>query len=82
MPKPTRGRIVAYHANPGERIAGSGDGPLVGIIVHVHSADLVNLAVFDANGNLVPGGRTSVLFVQGEPPKRDRYWCTWPERSG
>lgn len=43
-------------------------GPLAAIITHVHGPNMVNLAVFDANG--VASGRTSVHFVQSHerPP--------------
>ncbi len=67
--KPTVGRVVLFH---------SVDGPThAAIIAYVHSATLVNLAVFDQNG--VPYNRTSVTLIQrAETPPEFSMWCEWP----
>lgn len=62
--KPTKGRIVFFHAADGE--------PLAAIIVKVWNDTCVNLAVIDESGTL--SARTSV--VQGDEPGK---W-NWPPR--
>jgi hypothetical protein len=55
----------------------SGKQPLAALVTYVHSDTMVNLAVFDANGN--GHGRTSVKLVQdgGNPRSVDESYCEW-----
>jgi hypothetical protein len=65
---PTVGRVVWF--TPSRRralCAIDGQKPLAAIVAHVFSESLVNLAVFDSNGQ--PHSRTSVPLVQGDKPK-------------
>lgn len=64
MIKPTIGRVVHFHPHPGEAIAFS-DQPLAALVTYVHSDTMVNVVVFDSNGN--PHPRTSVRLQQDEP---------------
>jgi hypothetical protein len=83
---PTVGRIVLFTPS---RLTGDGrfahiDGgkPLAAIVAHVFNDGLVNLAVFDSNGQ--PHSRTSVPLVQeGEPKPEHGYSASGcPTRSG
>ena len=57
------------------RISTAG-GPLAAIVAHVFNDALVNLAVFDSNGQ--PHSRTSVPLVQeGEDKPEHGYFCSW-----
>jgi hypothetical protein len=77
---PTVGRVLWFSPS---RLTGDGrfahiDGgkPLAAIIAHVFGDALVNLAVFDSNGQ--PHSRTSVPLVQeGEPKPEHGYFCSW-----
>jgi hypothetical protein len=77
---PTVGRVVWFTPS---RLAGDGrfahiDGrkPLAAIVAHVFNDALVNLAVFDSNGQ--PHSRTSVPLVQeGEAKPEHGYFCEW-----
>jgi hypothetical protein len=77
---PTIGRVVLFTPS---RLTGDGrfahiDGrkPLAAIVAHVFSDALVNLAVFDSNGQ--PHSRTSVPLVQaGEDKPEHGYFCEW-----
>jgi hypothetical protein len=77
---PTVGRVVWFTPS---RLTGDGrfahiDGrkPLAAIVAHVFNDALVNLAVFDSNGQ--PHSRTSVKLVQaGEDKPEHGYFCEW-----
>ncbi|MET3514348.1 hypothetical protein ABIC63_002120 [Pseudacidovorax sp. 1753] len=84
---PTVGRVVWYYPDP--RSGESGfqppfkGAPLAAIIACVHSATMVNLTVFDANG--APHSRTSVELVHDESELSNdlRPFCTWmPYQKG
>jgi hypothetical protein len=78
--KPSVGRVVWYY--PPTNSAESGfarpdDGaPLAAVIARVWSDTLLNLTVFDANGD--PHSRTSVLLVQEDQATPEhRGHCEW-----
>ena len=72
---PTVGRTVYYRPVQNEFPASNG-GIQPAIITEVWNKGCVNLAVFDANGNL--HNRTSVKFVQdGEEPGQDGGYAHW-----
>jgi hypothetical protein len=73
---PTLGRVALFHPNVADTIP-SQDGACAAIIVYVHGDRMVNLIVFDANGQ--PVGRSSVPLVQPEdPPVADgSSYCNW-----
>jgi hypothetical protein len=71
MIKPTVGRVVWYwplNAEPQGQ-------PQAALIAWVHSDTLVNLAVFDPNGNGY--SRTSVLLYQGDGERPTGEICEW-----
>lgn len=73
--RPTVGRVVLFHQGTAGVFPGS-DEPRAAVVAHVHTPDLVNLCVFDANGS--PHSRTSVPLVQeGETPPANGYYCEW-----
>lgn len=79
MIQPTVGRIVHYHAY-GDKPQLPGLEPLAAIVTWVHSDRMVNLVVFDANGE--PHARTSVTLVQPEDevpevPDENLSYATW-----
>jgi hypothetical protein len=77
---PTVGRVVWFTPS---RLTGDGrfahiDGrkPLAAIVAHIFNDALVNLAVFDSNGQ--SHSRTSVPLVQeGEAKPEHGYFCSW-----
>jgi len=74
MMKPKIGRVVLFTPSSDDEI---GPGPLSALICHVWSDAMVNLAVFDRNGN--PHSRTSVTLLQpDDPPQGWGYYCRWP----
>ncbi len=75
MIKPTVGRVVWYRPAEGNLLDFSQGQPLAAIIAHVHSDTLVNLAIFDANGQL--WNRTSVVLVQEGDPVPTSSYCEW-----
>ena len=78
MIKPTVGRVVWYVGGSTDRIAQGGQVNAA-IVAYVHSDEMVNLAVFDANG--VAHSRTSVHLV--EDGAREGAYCTWmPYQKG
>lgn len=71
---PEVGRTLHYYPAASESMAGA-PGPLAAKIVHVHSDSMVNLVVFDSNGNA--HGKTSVYMCQpGEGPRSGSF-CAW-----
>lgn len=86
MIKPTVGRVVWY--TPSKNAEGryqfpclTGQ-PLAAIIACVHSDIMVNLVVFDANGD--SHGVCSVDLIQDGQPKPDNgFYCEWmPYQKG
>lgn len=61
---PTVGRVVHFHPHPAESIAFS-DQPLAALVTYVHSDTMVNVVVFDSNGN--PHPKTSIRLQQDDP---------------
>lgn len=74
MIKPTVGRVVIFNQGTAGVFPGS-ESPRAAIIAHVQSDRLVNLAVFDANGNSL--SRTSVTLVQDGDTAPAYMHCTW-----
>lgn len=73
---PTPGRIVWYYPGPHDGILRGPDEPLAAIVVKVWGDRMVNLAVFDSNGNLHQ--RPSVALVQeGDEKPEGGAYCTW-----
>lgn len=70
MIEPTVGRVVWYR--PGGSMK---DQPCAAMVTYVHSPRLVNLIVFDPNGNPVP--RTSITMRQEEDPVPQGFFCEW-----
>lgn len=72
---PTIGRVVWYFDDE------LTPEPRAGIVAFVHSPSLVNLAVFNANGENI--GRTSVPLVQDGDPHPAGHRCEWmPYQKG
>ena len=76
----TVGRVVCFTPSrlTGDRRFAHIDGlkSLAAIVAHVFKDALVNLAVFDSNGQ--PHSRTSVPLVQeGEDKPEHGYLCSW-----
>jgi len=71
MIKPTIGRVVwfwPHGLNPGTQ-------PQAALIAYVHSDTMVNLAVFDPEGEA--HSRTSVWLYQGAGEIPDGAYCEW-----
>jgi len=64
MISPTPGRVVWYMPGAERAALGGGDDVLAAIVAYVHTDRLVNLAVFDVNGNV--HSRTSVKLLQDD----------------
>jgi len=79
MITPTVGRVVLFHPCVADADMTRGeeeDAPLAAIITRVWSDELVNLAVFDANG--ISHGRTSVKLRQSdEDDTGDGSYAEW-----
>lgn len=84
MISPSLGRIVWYtpckHGVSG--LATESDGRCAAIVVKVWSDRLVNLTVFDANGN--SHAKTSVKLLQSDDESHaDGHFCEWmPYQKG
>ena len=79
--KPTVGRVVHFYAPIADIIHASGPGPFAAVIAYVHSDSMVNLAVFDSNGNAC--SRTSVTLVQEGDARPAGMFCEWmPYQKG
>lgn len=72
--KPEVGRTLYYYPHASERLSGS-PGPLAAKVVHVHSDALVNLVVWDSNGNAHP--KTSVTLVQPNNENPASAYAAW-----
>jgi len=71
MIKPTIGRVVWYWPGANK----DSEQPWAALIAHVHSDSMVNLAVFDANGNA--SSMSSVPLYQGEGERPSGSHCQW-----
>lgn len=79
MIKPTIGRVVWFWENNPNQPAQS--QPHAALVAYVHSDTMVNLAVFDAGGNLFPRG--SVPLRQDDDPAPAGMYCEWmPYQKG
>lgn len=67
---PTVGRILHYFSNPGAL-------PKAAIVVHVWSETMVNLTVFDQDGQPMP--KTGVQLLSSAPVAGP--FCAWPPRA-
>lgn len=79
---PTVGRVVWFHPYKGDKIDFSTQ-PLAALVTYVHSDTMVNLVVFDSNGN--SHSRTSVYLMQsnGLAPCEGDMYCEWmPYQKG
>lgn len=79
MIEPFINRMVLFVPHHNDSMERNDNGVCAAIVVKVHHARLVNLAVLDANGNHHP--RTSVVLVQpGEdvPNSHYCYWASYP----
>lgn len=77
MITPTVGRIVWYHPKEGDPGYDGSNVPLAAVVCFVHSAIMVNLAIFDRNGHRY--ARTSVTLWQGLPGEGPQYgYAEWP----
>lgn len=76
MITPTNGRVVLFTPpTEGPGMAYNGQ-PLAATVTHVWNDHMVNLSVFDANGEQY--SRTSVPLIQDEEPKPTQgYYCEW-----
>ena len=70
--KPSVNRLVQYRDDAFPRDGEEPENWIAAMIVHVHSDTMVNLALWDANGN--PSARTSVDLGTDEGKWR------WPPR--
>lgn len=77
MIKPTVGRVVLFTPASSDPLSRSADQRLAAIITYVWSDTMVNLAVFDANGN--HHAKTSVYLVQDGSERPSGYFCEWME---
>src|SRR5258708_4391106 len=79
MIEATVGRCVHYFPHVSEscrHFSLRPGAPLAAMIAYVHSDTLVNLVVFDANGNT--NGRTSITLLQGDEPLHAAMgYCAW-----
>lgn len=86
MISPTPGRIVWFHPtnSPHDRLGMFGTGePLAAIVARVWSDTMVNLAVFDPNGEA--HSRTSIYLKQdgGREPSPGEPYAEWmPYQKG
>lgn len=83
MIKPTIGRIVWFQPGHGCPARQDGSQPLAALVVCVMADDLVNLAVFDADGHHY--AIRDVELWQDEPNPRPfgRNFCEWmPYQKG
>jgi hypothetical protein len=73
--KPTVGRVVWFHQGTAGIFPGS-EGTCAAVVAFVHGERMVNLAVFDADGNA--HARTSVPLVQeGDAVPASGFYCEW-----
>lgn len=76
--KPSVGRVVHFFPKEDSWAFGfyvRGGKPHAAIVTAVHSDTMVNLSVFDHNGNQF--SRTSVELLQEENPDKGYDYCAW-----
>ena len=83
MIKPSVGRVVWF--KPGawdaKNLAFNDDQPLAALVTYVWNDRLVNLVVFDANGQ--GQGRTSVPLIQDDDVVPEGFYAQWmPYQKG
>jgi len=80
--QPTLGRIVWFTPSQHDKLVTENDGHCAAIVTKVWNERMVNLTVFDANGNSLP--RTSVPLIQEGDIKPDGCcYCEWmPYQKG
>ena len=80
MQTPTVGRVLLYRPLTSVPTL-PGTQPLAAIVTYVWSNTLVNLAVFNADGNC--SGQTSVMLIAPNEPKPENGgYCFWPVFQG
>jgi hypothetical protein len=73
--KPTVGRVVWFWEDSAQK------QPLASMVCYVHNDTMVNLVVFDVNGN--SQSKTSVYLYQGDTDRPSRYFAEWmPYQQG
>lgn len=80
MIQPTPGRVVWFTPSKGQQASDFGyddrDKPLAAIVTYVWNDRIVNLAVFDQNGN--QHSKTSVGLLQDNDPRPENgHYCEW-----
>lgn len=75
--KPTVGRVVLFTPAKGDTNVAMDGGPCAALVTKVWNDRMVNLAVFDANGQHF--AKTSVTLVQEGDRKPDGYFAEWME---
>ena len=68
---PSVGRIVHYHQSPGAI-------ELAAVICRVHHETMVNLAVFDGDGQFMGGVQDVPLVQFGESGPPSGHFAKWP----
>lgn len=83
MIQPSIGRVVWFTPSVNDDPRADIKQPLIGHVAYVWNDRLVNLAVFDQNGNSL-GGRTSVQLLQDDDLKPEHgYFASWmPYQKG
>lgn len=82
MIKPTIGRVVWFTPAKDDPAQYDKKQPLAALVVYVHSDRMVNLAVFDQNGQMTHG-RTSVPLHQDGDERPAGYFAEWmPYQKG
>lgn len=79
--KPTVGRKVWYRPNEYDKSGPGGmacglDKPLDATIVCVHCDTMINVVIFDANGNMHKRSSVTLWDGEGSPPSGQSY-CEW-----
>lgn len=83
MIQPTVGRVVWFYPTPNGAESGfaRGSQPHAAIVAYVHGDRMVNLTVFDANGNA--HSMTSVPLRQPKDERPGGMFCEWmPYQKG
>lgn len=80
MIKPTIGRVVWYWKNIDESLTVDAQ-PCAALVTFVHNDELVNLALFNRNGDHYPV--VGVPLYQGEGERPNGHHCEWmPYQKG
>ncbi len=75
MIQPSLGRVVWFTPYESDTMARDNSGRCAALVTYVHSDRMVNLAVFDGNGNHHP--KTSVKLLQEEDERPTSGFCEW-----